>query len=67
MTTRPITRPITKTFTRPIARTITKTFTRPITRPITRTFDHKIMISKILCSAIVLLVLTQTLMITIAS
>lgn len=41
----------------------TKTFTRPITR----TFDHKIMISKILCSAIVLLVLIQTLIITIAS
>ena len=41
--------------------------TRPTTRPITRTFDHKIMISKILCSAIVLLVLIQTLIITIAS
>ena len=45
----------------------TKTFTKTFTRPITRTFDHKIMISKILCSAIALLVLTQTLIITIAS
>ena len=37
------------------------------TKTLTKTFDHKIMISKILCSAIVLLVLTQTLIITIAS
>ena len=45
----------------------TKTFTKTFTKPFTKTFDHNLAISKILCSAIVLLVLTQTLMITIAS
>lgn len=45
----------------------TKTFTKTQKHISVKTFDHKIMISMILCSAIVLLVLTQTLIITIAS